>query len=101
MRANHGIGQAGVPLRDFRIVDVALAHGYPQGRRRSPWRPGFMHLGAMATAAQRDIVGRHVDEAVARGAQATTGGKPTGTGTFFEPTVLADVDQSMLSLIHI
>jgi acyl-CoA reductase-like NAD-dependent aldehyde dehydrogenase len=23
------------------------------------------------------------------------GGKPTGTGTFFEPTVLVDVDQSM------
>jgi acyl-CoA reductase-like NAD-dependent aldehyde dehydrogenase len=52
-------------------------------------------VGAMATAAQRDIVKRHVDEAVSRGAKALTGGKPTGAGTFFEPTVLADVDQSM------
>jgi acyl-CoA reductase-like NAD-dependent aldehyde dehydrogenase len=52
-------------------------------------------VGAMATAAQRDIVARHVDEAVAGGARVTTGGKPTGVGTFFEPTVLADVDQSM------
>ncbi len=49
----------------------------------------------MATAAQRDIVQRHVDEAVAAGARVTTGGKPTGVGTFFQPTVLADVDQSM------
>lgn len=55
-------------------------------------------VGAMATAAQRDIVRRHVDDAVATGARATTGGKPTGTGTFFEPTVLADVDQSMLCM---
>jgi acyl-CoA reductase-like NAD-dependent aldehyde dehydrogenase len=52
-------------------------------------------VGAMATAAQRDIVSRHVEDAVAGGARVTTGGKPTGVGTFFQPTVLADVDQSM------
>jgi acyl-CoA reductase-like NAD-dependent aldehyde dehydrogenase len=52
-------------------------------------------VGAMATPAQRDIVQRHVDEAVAGGARVTTGGKATGVGTFFEPTVLADVDHSM------
>jgi acyl-CoA reductase-like NAD-dependent aldehyde dehydrogenase len=52
-------------------------------------------VGAMATAAQRDIVARHVDEAVAAGARVTTGGKPTGVGTFFQPTVLADADHSM------
>lgn len=52
-------------------------------------------VGAMATPAQRDIVARHVDAAVAAGARVTTGGKPTGVGTFYEPTVLADVDQSM------
>jgi acyl-CoA reductase-like NAD-dependent aldehyde dehydrogenase len=52
-------------------------------------------VGAMATAAQCDIVRRHVDEAIAGGARLTTGGRPTGVGTFFQPTVLADVDQSM------
>ena len=51
--------------------------------------------GAMATGAQRDIVDRHVQEAVAAGARVLTGGKPTGVGTFFQPTVLADVDASM------
>ena len=52
-------------------------------------------VGAMATTAQRDIVQGHVDDAVAAGARVTTGGKPTGVGTFYKPTVLADVDQSM------
>lgn len=52
-------------------------------------------VGAMATAGQRDIVARHVDDAVAAGARVTTGGTPTGVGTFFAPTVLADVEQSM------
>lgn len=51
--------------------------------------------GAMATEAQRDIVSRHVEEATAAGARVVTGGKPTGVGTFFAPTVLADVDQTM------
>ena len=52
-------------------------------------------VGPLATSAQRDIVQRHVDDAVAAGARAVVGGKPTGTGTFFEPTVLVDVDHSM------
>ncbi len=52
-------------------------------------------VGAMASSVQRDKVRRHVDEAIASGARALTGGKPTGAGTFFEPTVLVDVDQSM------
>jgi acyl-CoA reductase-like NAD-dependent aldehyde dehydrogenase len=52
-------------------------------------------VGAMATPAQRDIVQRHVDDAVAAGAKVIVGGKPTGTGTFFQPTVLVDVEHSM------
>jgi acyl-CoA reductase-like NAD-dependent aldehyde dehydrogenase len=57
---------------------------------------GFTYdLGAMATDAQVGIVQRHVDEAVAAGAKVLTGGKPTGKGTFFEPTVLTDVTHDM------
>ncbi|MFI9387070.1 aldehyde dehydrogenase family protein [Kutzneria sp. NPDC052558] len=52
-------------------------------------------VGALANQAQRDIVERHVTEAVQAGARVLTGGKPTGAGTFFEPTVLVDVDHSM------
>ena len=63
-----------------------------QGQDDRGWR---FDVGAMATKAQRDIVTRHVDEAVAAGARVATGGKPSGAGTFFEPTVLVDVDHSM------
>ena len=57
---------------------------------------GFSYdTGAMATAAQRDIVERHVAEAAAAGARVVAGGKPTGVGTFFQPTVIADADPSM------
>lgn len=52
-------------------------------------------VGALANENQVQIVQRHVDEAVAAGAKVTTGGKRTGVGTLFEPTVLVDVDHTM------
>nr|WP_051177800.1 aldehyde dehydrogenase family protein [Nocardia concava] len=52
-------------------------------------------MGALANENQAQIVQRHVEEAVKAGARITTGGKRTGVGTLFEPTVLADVDHTM------
>ena len=52
--------------------------------------------GAMANEAQVEIVERHVDDAISKGARAVIGGKRReGDGLFFEPTVLVDVDHSM------
>lgn len=53
-------------------------------------------IGALANTAQVEIVERHVKDAVARGARVLTGGErsPLG-GTFFQPTVLVDVDHTM------
>ena len=54
------------------------------------------HLGAQIDAGQVDITERHVNEAVAAGARALTGGKrPDGPGSFYPPTVLVDVDHTM------
>lgn len=55
-------------------------------------------IGAMATRAQCDIVRRHVDDAVARGARILLGGNVSDSAAFFEPTVLVDVDHSMACL---
>ncbi|GAA0612656.1 aldehyde dehydrogenase family protein [Sporichthya brevicatena] len=52
-------------------------------------------IGAMATENQLSIVERHVQDALAKGARALTGGKRAAHGLFFEPTVLVDVDHSM------
>ncbi|WP_167471621.1 aldehyde dehydrogenase family protein [Nocardia arthritidis] len=52
-------------------------------------------IGALANENQAQIVQRHVDEAVAKGARVLTGGKRAGFGTAFEPTVLVDVDHTM------
>lgn len=52
-------------------------------------------MGALANENQAQIVQRHVEDAVKAGARLLTGGKRTGVGTLFEPTVLADVDHSM------
>lgn len=53
-------------------------------------------VGALSGEAQLAIVERHVSEALAKGARAVVGGtRGNATGTFFEPTLLVDVDQSM------
>jgi acyl-CoA reductase-like NAD-dependent aldehyde dehydrogenase len=52
-------------------------------------------VGAMATLEQVDIVERHVKDAVGRGARVLTGGQRGQSGSYFEPTVLADVDHGM------
>ncbi|HVW43578.1 MAG TPA: aldehyde dehydrogenase family protein [Amycolatopsis sp.] len=55
-------------------------------------------IGAMCTPAQLDIVEKHVEDAVAKGARVLTGGKRADNGQFFEPTVLVGVDHSMLCM---
>jgi succinate-semialdehyde dehydrogenase/glutarate-semialdehyde dehydrogenase len=57
--------------------------------------PGVQQ-GPLIDAAALAKVQRHVDDAVAKGARVLTGGKPHERGgTFFAPTVLADVNETM------
>jgi acyl-CoA reductase-like NAD-dependent aldehyde dehydrogenase len=53
-------------------------------------------MGPLTTKGQLDIVARQVEEALAAGAQALTGGKRLdGPGFFYPPTVIVDVDDDM------
>jgi acyl-CoA reductase-like NAD-dependent aldehyde dehydrogenase len=53
-------------------------------------------VGAMTSPNQTAIVAGQVNDALANGARALTGGKKVdGPGDYFEPTVLVDVDHSM------
>ncbi|HEX3362704.1 MAG TPA: aldehyde dehydrogenase family protein, partial [Solirubrobacterales bacterium] len=53
-------------------------------------------MGAMTSPNQTAIVEGQVDDALAGGARALTGGKRVpGPGDYYEPTVLVDVDHSM------
>jgi acyl-CoA reductase-like NAD-dependent aldehyde dehydrogenase len=53
-------------------------------------------VGAMTSPNQTAVVEDHVDDAIAAGARALTGGKRgEGPGDYFEPTVLVGVDHTM------
>jgi acyl-CoA reductase-like NAD-dependent aldehyde dehydrogenase len=53
-------------------------------------------VGAMTSPRQTAIVEDHVEDALASGARALTGGgRVDGPGDYFEPTVLVDVDHDM------
>lgn len=55
-------------------------------------------VGPLINQAGLDKVTRHVEEAVAKGASVVTGGKPIsdGGGAFYNPTVLGNVEPSMV-----
>jgi acyl-CoA reductase-like NAD-dependent aldehyde dehydrogenase len=58
-------------------------------------------FGALIDDTQVAVAERHVADALAKGARALTGGKrPTGPGSFYEPTVLVDVDHSMKCMME-
>jgi len=67
-----------------------------QLRQGVPAGVGSVDIGAVTFPPQMDIIDSHVRDAVDKGAKVLTGGHPgTGSGRFYEPTVLVDVDHSM------
>ncbi|GAA3444098.1 succinic semialdehyde dehydrogenase [Planomonospora venezuelensis] len=56
-----------------------------------------VQMGSLTSRRQLDAVSAHVDDAVAKGARVLAGGKarPDVGPLFYEPTVLADVDETM------
>jgi acyl-CoA reductase-like NAD-dependent aldehyde dehydrogenase len=61
-----------------------------------PGAPGSVDVGAITAARQLEIIEAHVQDALAKGARVAVGGhRREGSGHFFEPTVLVDVDHGM------
>ena len=55
-------------------------------------------IGPLARQDLRDAIDQQVRDTVAKGARVALGGKPReGAGYFYEPTILADVDASMVA----
>jgi acyl-CoA reductase-like NAD-dependent aldehyde dehydrogenase len=71
----------------------ALRQGDPSGG------PGTVEVGSLTFPPQFDVIDSHVQDALAKGAKALTGGKGRREhGIFYEPTVLVDVDHSMSAM---
>jgi acyl-CoA reductase-like NAD-dependent aldehyde dehydrogenase len=77
---------------EFTTRLAAKVNGLRQGQDDAHFKAD---VGALATFEQQKIVAGHVDAAVAAGARVLAGGKAGATGTFYEPTVLVDVDHTM------
>jgi acyl-CoA reductase-like NAD-dependent aldehyde dehydrogenase len=81
---------------DFVRRVVAKVSELRQGRSTGA---ATAEVGSMTTAAQLAIVERHVADAVGKGARALTGGRRAAAqGRFYQPTVLVDVDHTMLAM---
>ncbi len=68
-------------------------------RQGVPGDPATVEVGAVTSPEQGEIVERHVADAREKGARILVGGgRPDGPGDFFEPTLIADADHSMLCM---
>ncbi len=83
-----GVYEAFVERLARRVAELKVGPGTAAG----------VQIGPLIDQQGLDKVRRHVDDALARGARLLTGGKviEQGGGRYFEPTVLADADASML-----
>jgi acyl-CoA reductase-like NAD-dependent aldehyde dehydrogenase len=82
------------PIHD-RFVEM-VAEGARKLRQGVPGGYGSVEVGSFINPPQIDIVEAHVKDAVAKGARVLAGGnRLQAPGTFYEPTVLADVDHTM------
>jgi acyl-CoA reductase-like NAD-dependent aldehyde dehydrogenase len=65
-------------------------------RQGVPGDPGTVDVGAVTSPPQVDLIDSHVKDALGKGARVVVGGKRgDGSGDFYEPTMLVDVDHSM------
>jgi succinate-semialdehyde dehydrogenase/glutarate-semialdehyde dehydrogenase len=87
--AQSGIYDEFVKKFAAKVATAKVGNGFEEGVNQGP----------LIEEAALVKVQRHVDDAVAKGARVLTGGKrlsSTGSGQFFEPTVVADATADML-----
>jgi acyl-CoA reductase-like NAD-dependent aldehyde dehydrogenase len=85
------------------VFDAFVAKVLDETRKirtgRDPERGGPFEVGPMTMERQRAIVEAHVKDAVAKGARVLLGGeRPARAGFFYPPTVLTNVDHTMLAM---
>jgi acyl-CoA reductase-like NAD-dependent aldehyde dehydrogenase len=62
---------------------------------------GAVDVGAITSPEQLEIIDSHVADALAKGARVLVGGhRVAGAGSFYEPTVLVDVDHTMRCMVE-
>ena len=73
---------------------AALRVGPPSGA-------GAVDVGAISSERQLEIIDSHVADALAKGARVLVGGHSVaGPGSFYEPTLLVDVDHTMRCMVE-
>jgi acyl-CoA reductase-like NAD-dependent aldehyde dehydrogenase len=85
------------------VFDAFVAKVLDEARKirtgRDPELGGPFEVGPMTMERQRAIVEAHVKDAVAKGARVLLGGeRPARAGFFYPPTVLTNVDHTMLAM---
>ncbi|HEY1816113.1 MAG TPA: aldehyde dehydrogenase family protein [Kofleriaceae bacterium] len=88
-------GAVEVALVDEQIADELAAHLASAWTRLQIGPGPYADISPLGNRRQFDLVVEHVRDAVAKGAKLVCGGSPTGTGLFFQPTILDHCTEDM------
>jgi acyl-CoA reductase-like NAD-dependent aldehyde dehydrogenase len=80
------------------VADEFIEHAVARASKLRQGAEGEFDVGAIFWPSQLEIIERHMQDAVDKGAQILVGGRrnPELEGCFFEPTVMTHVDHDML-----
>ncbi len=81
-----------------RVHDEFVAELTRRAREVHAGTDAGAQLGPMTMAGQVDVVRRHIEDAVSRGAEVLVGGPGAVDGRFIQPTVLADVPEDSTAI---
>lgn len=95
--AGQACGAIEIAYVDRTIADefVERLRGVWTALRAGPGPRGETDVAPLANSRQLEVVVRHVEDARARGARVVCGGRPTGTGLWYEPTLLDHCTEEM------
>ncbi|WP_394827882.1 aldehyde dehydrogenase family protein [Pendulispora albinea] len=76
-----------------RVYDAFVSKVIDRAKRVRAGSDAGAQIGPIAMPSQVDIIRRHIEGALERGAKAVVGGKDAISGSFVQPTVLVDVPE--------
>ncbi len=79
------------------VIRLTAALRFPEDKAEANSGKEF-DLGYITVPAQIDIINKHIDDAVSKGAKIECGGKAVENTQFFQPTILSGVTHDMLMM---
>jgi len=82
------------------VADKFIEEALKVAKKIHPGAPGFGNYGPATMPSQINVIQRHIDDALAKGAKAALGGSDSVKAPFVEPVILLDVPENSTAMLE-